>query len=206
MSMLKNLSIKTKITSIILMISGLCIFLVLSIFIYINHQDEQESMVDDISVLAQLIGNRSNAALTFNDKQLARDNLASLQTHPSIILACLYKDSGELFAEHLVTAKATESCQARLLKSINVTNNKIDGNRLVVIDPIFMDDEYRGSMYILASLQVVQDNLTRYLLIALIIGLAVGAIALMVASRLQNIISQPLISLTKVAEKSWRRK
>jgi|GEM_PF-2590376 len=205
MLLLENASIKTKITAIILLTSSLCIFIVLSLFLYINHKDEHQSMIENISVLAKLIGNRSNAALTFNDEQLALDNLASLQTHPSINLACLFDNSGNLFANYIINAQTAKRCPKNVEIRTSATHS-IDNNQLLISEPIFMDGEYRGSVYICTSLQVVEENLTRYLLIALLIGLAVGALALLFASRLQIIISKPLTKLTEVARRVSQQK
>ncbi|TQV75391.1 response regulator [Aliikangiella marina] len=198
--MLSNTSIKTKITSIILLISTASILLVLSIFLYINHHDEQQSMINNITVLAKLIGNRSSAALTFNDQALATDNLSSLESHPSINLACLYGPNGKLFAKYIIAESTSKACPPSVAPS-STTQFSIDSNQLLLEDPIFVDDEYRGSIYICTSLEQVQENLTRYLLIALLLAIGVGIMALLFASRMQNIISNPIINLTNLAKK-----
>jgi signal transduction histidine kinase len=201
MSILKNASIKTKITAAILSISSICIFLALSVFIYINQKDMQQSTVDNISVLAKLIGNRSNAALTFNDKQLAQDNLASLKSHPTIISSCLYDDGGELFVSFSNTGELQSSCESKLIQQEKLASHQFKDDQLMVLQPIFVDNEYRGSILIRASLRVVQEHLIRYLIIALLIGLTVAILALLLAAQLQGIISKPLIKLTNVAKK-----
>ncbi len=200
MSPLKNSSIKTKITAAILLISSFCIFLALSVFIYINQKDMQQSNVDNISVLAKLIGNRSTAALIFNDKQLAYDNLASLKSHPTIISSCLFDELGQLFANYTKQTTSDFICQSKITKENKSANHHFINDELWLSEPIFVDNEYRGSILIRAGLQLVQQQLIRYLLIALLIGFTVAILALFLAAQLQGIISKPLIDLTKVAE------
>lgn len=198
---LKNSSIKTKITSIILITSGFCIVLTLSTLLYINQHDEQESTINNISVLAKLIGNRSSAALTFNDKQLAQDNLESLRNHHSIILACLYDQSNQSFIKYQILAKTDHLCPDNYPPLHTSAHHRVKDNHLQIFEPIIVDQEYQGSLLIHASLQRVQQHLVRYLIISILIGIAIASIALFFASRLQTIISRPLIELTKIAKK-----
>lgn len=200
MPALKNASIKTKLTLIILLISGFCMVMVLSIFIYINQVDKQQSTIDNISVLAKLIGNRSSAALSFLDTNQAGKNLASLAAHPSIILSCLFDETGHLFASYLISDNAEEECQFNLLDSEKISTYQVEGDDLVVIEPIVVDGEQIGTILIRASLKVLQQYFIRYLLVAIFTALAVSFLALLFASRLQRVISTPLIKLTKVAK------
>jgi len=174
--------------------------MVLSIFVYINQVDKQESTIDSISVLAKLIGNRSVAALTFNDKEVAEANLESLKSHPSIILSCLFDASDHLFVSYIASHNSLEDCQFNLLQHESISSFEIEGDDLLVYEPIFNDDEYQGTVLIRASFIVVQEYLIRYLLVALFTGLAVSMLAFIFASRLQSVISTPLIKLTQVAK------
>lgn len=199
--MLSNASIKTKLTAIILLITGFCIAIVLSVFIYINQSDEQDTTVSNISVLAKLIGNRSTAALTFFDKNLAQGNLSSLDTHPTIILSCLYDSNGKLFASFLKKDLTSYQCNEKLASPPTTATHVIENNHLLLFEPIFLENEYLGSILIRASLQLVRDHLFRYLLIAVLSGLAASILALIFASKLQAIILSPLLALTQTAQK-----
>jgi hypothetical protein len=50
----------------------------------------KDSIRAEIYASAQIVGDRSNAALLFNDHRLALQNLAFLKTRPEIKVACLY--------------------------------------------------------------------------------------------------------------------
>ncbi len=160
----------------------------------------QQSTVDDISVLAKLIGHRSNAALTFNDQQLAIDNLASLENHPSIYLSCLYDSKGYLFVSYLKQNAPPSNCKLTTKKENESVFYKISNNQLILYNPIFMDNEFRGSVLIKANLNMLHEHFIRNLIIALLIGSAVVFLALILASKFQQIISKPLINLTDVAK------
>ncbi|MCW8877719.1 MAG: response regulator [Kangiellaceae bacterium] len=199
MRLLKDLSIKTKLTSFILITSGVCIVVVLAIFIFINQQDERESTLKNLSVVATLIGNRSNAALAFNDTTLGQENLESLEGHPLIIFACLYNSEGELFAEYSKVAQQKKQCEIQR-KVAPQSQQQVHSEFLQVQEPITLDSEYLGSVLIRASSEFIHQHLARYLAIALLIGIAVSLLALAFATWLQSIITGPLINLTKVAK------
>lgn len=160
----------------------------------------KQSTVDNISVLAKLIGNRSHAALAFDDKQLAHDNLASLSSHPSITLSCLFDRAGNLFVSYSKINSVGSNCQQQLSIRNKAANYHFEDDELLVSQPIFVDGEYSGSILIRTSLEVVQQHLLRYLIIALLIGLTVAILALFLAARLQAILSKPLIKLTSVTK------
>ena len=61
----------------------------------------QKNTRDDLSTLATIIGNRSTAALLFQDMELANENLGVLNTLPAVQAACLYDASGAVFAQLL---------------------------------------------------------------------------------------------------------
>lgn len=62
---------------------------------------------DDLSAIATIIGNRSNAALLFHDQKLAEENLAVINILPEVQAACVYNAEGKMFAA-LLKNEATE--------------------------------------------------------------------------------------------------
>ena len=160
----------------------------------------QQSNVDNISVLAKLIGHHSTAALTFNDKQLAQTNLASLKNHPTVLTSCLFDDSGRLFVSYSKQGSSNFNCQSKLNLQNRSSNHQFRDDELLLLEPIFVDNEYRGSILIRAGLELVQEHLIRYLLIALLIGTTFAMLALFLAAQLQGVISKPLIELTNIAK------
>ncbi|WP_210330256.1 ATP-binding protein [Aliikangiella sp. G2MR2-5] len=195
---LKNSPIKTKIISIALMVSALSIVLVLSIFLYINQQDEKQTTISNISILAKLIGNRSHAALTFNDTSAAENNLMSLASHPLVIRACLYDEKAKLFVSFYQQDVALLKCNEIQNRMLDQSAVESSDNQLTVIEPILIDNEFKGSLEIVANIQVVQEHLFRYLLIAVLVAFAAFILSVLFATRLQTIISNPIVKLAQV--------
>lgn len=84
-----------------------------------EYNEVERRLRDDISVLANIIGNRSIAALVFNDKDAAHTNLSAARFHPSIDLICLYDKSGSLFSEYIIHS-TERRCQVRYDNALDV--------------------------------------------------------------------------------------
>lgn len=79
--LLRNLSIKNKLLFIqgFSSISGL--FLAAALLLIFEIAEFKQNTQDDLSAMAELIGNRSTAALMFDDRALAKENLEIGRAH-----------------------------------------------------------------------------------------------------------------------------
>ncbi|MGE5671995.1 MAG: CHASE sensor domain-containing protein, partial [Fibrobacterota bacterium] len=83
-----------------MIISIISILLVgLVVVIYDNYRARKD-LVNDTTLLAQIIANRSTAALTFNESRLAQENLEALQVNGSIIAGWILDEAGNVFATY----------------------------------------------------------------------------------------------------------
>ena len=94
---LRDISIKRKLTAIIMAASTVALLLVSAGFVTYELITYRQIMMRDLATLAEIIGDRSTAALTFDDKADAKENLKALSAKKHIVAAALYKH-GRLFA------------------------------------------------------------------------------------------------------------
>src|SRR2546428_8676741 len=99
MVFLRNISIKRKLTLIIMAASTVALWLVSAGFITYELLTFRRAMARDLSTLADIIGTRSDAALSFDNKEDAEENLNSLRANKRIVAACLYKNN-QVFAKY----------------------------------------------------------------------------------------------------------
>ncbi|MBI5657848.1 MAG: PAS domain S-box protein [Geobacter sp.] len=156
----------------------------------------KRDMVEDLTTLAMLIADRSNAALVFDDPQLAHDNLSSLRVKPSVDAACIYTLRGTVFTAY----QTAEAGDQPFPKPEKDRSHRFAGSHLLVFEPILFEGEQIGTVCIQANLKVFdqlwQNNLTATILIILAAGLA----AFLLSSRLQRLVSEPVSNLTKIAQ------
>ena len=100
MPIFRNMSIKRKLTSIIMLTCS--IVLALSSAVYVLHEviTFPKSLVERFSTLGDIIGIHSTAALTFNDRKAAEETLQALSAEPHVIAAGIYTKDGEIFAQY----------------------------------------------------------------------------------------------------------
>src|SRR5947199_1240149 len=90
--------IRQKLMLIAMLTTGGALLLAGIAIIYFNFSRFRGEMKRDLTTLADVIGQTSNAALTFNDPKTAGEILAGLNLRPSITAAALYDGKGNLFA------------------------------------------------------------------------------------------------------------
>lgn len=97
-SFVRNLSIKWKLLFILVFSSFFSLLLAALFLVLLEYSETQQKGRKDISAISALIADRSSAALLFDDDRLAKKNLDTLHEFSSVVTACIYKDTGKLFA------------------------------------------------------------------------------------------------------------
>jgi signal transduction histidine kinase/DNA-binding response OmpR family regulator len=196
MSLLRNLSIRRKLMLIIMATSGIALLLACAAVVAHDLLTLREQMVRDLSVRAELIGANSTAALLFDDQQAARETLAALKGQPHIISACIYTRDGRTFASFLRAGASDASLPAQP----QTEAHHFSDDSLAVFRPIILDQEPVGTIYIAMDLQEMQTRLKRYLIVVAAVLLASSLIAFLISSRLQRVISEPVLQLAQTAK------
>src|SRR6202007_1276646 len=95
---LRDLPIKRKLILVILLTSTFALWLMGTALITYEFATFRRSLASNMSVLAQIIGSNSTAALAFDDPANARETLAALEAENQVTAAALYDEKGTLFA------------------------------------------------------------------------------------------------------------
>ncbi|ATQ77624.1 hybrid sensor histidine kinase/response regulator [Massilia violaceinigra] len=160
----------------------------------------QRYWVDDLMTQADIIASVSAPALSFNDARSAQQNLAVLRVRPQILSGAVYTSSGVRFASYT---------QGTLEPAYPVKPGRpgytIDRGELVVYHNIVDNGEVLGTVYLRARFGLVERmlNYAAILGIVLLISLVIAAL---VASRLQQGITRPLLAVTNVAREVMQRR
>jgi len=190
-SWVQNMSIGRKLMVIIMAISGLTLLLACFAIVVYDIIELRRGMVNDTSTLANMVAENSTAALTFHDAQAAKEVLRSLHTQPHITAACLYTAEGQPFATYDRSGDR---------ESLSPPPPRKDGTffehgRLLQFRPVRLGKEIIGTVYVESDFSEMQARLRAYpLVIGFVLVLSCGA-ALLMASRLQKLISDPILGL-----------
>jgi signal transduction histidine kinase/ActR/RegA family two-component response regulator len=157
-------------------------------------QSFQQGWVDDLTTQAELVATASAPALSFNDPRAAQQNLALLRVRPQIEAGAIYAANGALFASYVHKPSELPA----LPQKPGQPGYAIEGGRMVVYHPIVEEGERIGTVYLSASYRLL-DRVQSYALILLGVMLGSLAVAALVAHRLQQAITRPLLAVTDVA-------
>ena len=192
---LSNIKIKHKLIIIIMSTVMFSLLLVGSVLIVSENYNAKQSMVERLMVVSKIIADRSTAALSFDDAQVAEEVLSALEYETSVVLGCMYDINGALFATY--NKSQAVICEAKMnLQEGNFNNGKYEIGQNVVLE-----GEKIGYIYIQSSLEKLNDRLISYVLLVFGMLLMTGILAYLFAKKQQEIISGPILDLAKFAEK-----
>src|SRR2546425_5336467 len=99
--MLKSLSIRQKQMLIIMATSSAALLLAGAVFVMFEVISVRNSMTENLSSLASVVGENCTAALSFQDPTVARELLGTLSKQPHIVAACVYDQQGRVFESYV---------------------------------------------------------------------------------------------------------
>jgi signal transduction histidine kinase len=191
----QNMAIKRKLIAIVMLTCIMALILVGSAFLFWEWRGLRNNLLENLSTQAGITAENSKAALTFEDVEDAQETLKALKANSSIVFACVYKKDGTVFASY---AK-NEADKERLMIASRRQGNITSGGLLTIFKPIVLDDETIGTVCLRCDLGPMYTALRRNIentLIALVLS---AIAAYFISSRLQQIISGPILTLAKIA-------
>ncbi len=189
----RNMSIKNKLLLIIIGVSTFTIILgllIYSIFDIINYKKEMEN---NASLNATLVGEYCSAALLFGYKDEANEILKKLEAMPDIINACVYDKKNNIFVFYNKNDKDKIS-----FPSLSNQQTKFPGNYLHVFKPLIQQNEKIGTIYLRVSTAALTEKIIGNIVICIVLLLLLGVPVFILASRLQRLVSVPILKLADV--------
>ncbi len=193
----RDLSIKWKLTWIILGTSTAALLLACAAFVGYELSTFRDRMVQEISTLAGVIGENSKAALIFQDPESAEGTLAALGNEEQIVAAAVYGADGLLFAPYY-RGDVTHDFP---LPDRPGTGHQFEGDHLELFQEIFLDEEKSGSIFLRTDMREMYSRLKQYALIVSFVLLTSILFASVLSGQLQRVISDPIIDLEQTARR-----
>jgi len=147
-----------------------------------------------ISTLGKIIAANSTAALAFQDHDDAYETLNSLRAEKHVVAACLYDDSGHIFAVYPLYLKESDFPASPGKPGYNYVNSFLVG-----FEPVLLEQKFRGTLYLKSDMKAMYERFTLYSFIALLVIAVSSLLAFLLSNRLQKIISDPILALAATA-------
>ena len=174
-------------------ISGTALLIACLLIVSYDIHRFRANQIEQLSLLADVLGQSSAAAMAFNDRQAASEILTSSRFASSVMGICLYLNDGYSFARF---ARAPDwTCGSPpspdgLLASYG---------ELTLTRPVVANGERLGTVVVHSHLSELNPRLLRYAAIIFCVLLNSSLIALFLAMRLQRLITRPVRRLLWIA-------
>jgi signal transduction histidine kinase/CheY-like chemotaxis protein len=198
----RQTTIKRKLIALIMLTSSVALLVAFALMIVSDYVSFRSGMVRDLRTLADVMGTSGSSALDFDDEEFATKTLAGLTATPNITTAAIYTKEGKVLASYLRDKQSEPPPDRPGPDGYAFKNAYFTFFRpgyLNLFHPIRRGGERIGSIYLQYSLQEMNTRLTRYAGLAGAIVLGAALIAFLFSSRLQRIISGPILSLAHTA-------
>ena len=188
-----QLPIRRKLIAMI-MATSLAVVLVATIgFLAVDYFVSRAEVQQEAEGQAGLVLANVSAALEFLDVNDATATLQTLTSSPSVRVACLYDKQGKLFAHY------NRTDASRCETTLPTTGPTIDDTRLTVSRAQYLNGSFIGTLVVRHDLATVERRFRRQALIALGLLMIAAAVAMAMSSRLQSLVSEPLLALSHTA-------
>jgi PAS domain S-box-containing protein len=195
MQSLRNISIQRKQMLIIMFTSGAALVVACVAFATFDILTFRKDMVGELSTHTQIIGNNSTAALDFNDPKGVQETLAALSADSYIRGAAVYTKDGQIFA----TYGRPNDAEHFSAPPVQAPGFRWTSRALLMFRPIMRKGDVLGTVFVESDLRALYARLEKYALIALAVLCAAGLVAYVLSSRLQRLVSIPILSLVETA-------
>jgi signal transduction histidine kinase len=201
---LRNLSIRRKLTVIILVTSGIAVVVASAGFVAWDYALFREQMVRDLATTAEGIGlvaypaleaERSVRGAEPQDRDAFTLIVGSLQAYPDIEESAIFGDDGQVLGGH----------HRNILHEPRTPQFSVHNWQAFTRDGLVLyrrvtspQGRYLGTIYLRSSTRQLAARVERYAGILAVVTLLSMLISLLIASRLQKVISRPILHLAEI--------
>lgn len=185
-----NWSLKWKVLTGVTLTSTVAVVISTAIFVAVELQRMDQRLETQALTTARLIGANTTGALAFFDDASATDTLSALDLNESIMAAVLFDDSGSPFAEFVAEGDSGGALPQNPGQRTVVQRPQL--GFLELFEPVTMDGDVIGTLYMRVSLAERQAVVSTYTLSFILIVLGVAALALAISFLIQRSIVRPV--------------
>ncbi len=187
----KDMPLRKKITLITVVTSSVSLMMASLIFILHERISYPKIMERNLAKVAQIVGDNSVAALSFNDVKRGTGILESLKADPHILMACFYNAKGEVFAQY-ISEKEKSVDKNPQVPAVQKEGFGFVGGEGLLFHEILSGGDSVGTLFMELDMEEMNDRLANYLAVTFVAWALSVLIAFLVISRLQHYVSDPL--------------
>ena len=212
MKNLKDISLKNKLTGIILATSGLMILIISAFFLTNEAISIKRAVFHNLSAIAGITARNSTAVLSFENIGTGQELLDALKAEPHIVAAALYKQDGRIFAKFV---SRNHGLPTHLKMDSLFSGNPVDQDLYIysngtnpwvtdyldVVTPVRLGNRIIGALFMRVDQRWIYHQMWVFALMVLGIVIGLISVSYFISSKLQRIVSEPIENLATSMEK-----
>jgi len=203
---IRRVSIARKLTAIGIITSVTSLVIAAAVLIAYDRSSSKESILNDTVVLADIVANGTTAALTFGDAKAAGETLRGATVNPHIMSAAILLPRGATFAQYARPGAPPSPVPDQAVVRARQPWHAFEDGMLVVVRPIRLDRDVIGTVVLTTDLDKLSARSIAFVRVLALALLGAGCVAWAVASRLQRVISVPLLRLAGITRAVTRER
>ncbi len=154
----------------------------------------RDFMVSELENTADVIGANGAAAIRFEVPRDAEATLTSLKAKPHVRGACFFDENGDVFAAYSRDGGELVMPPLPLVEDITFTSSYV-----ISVKHIYQDDDFIGSIHIIADLDLFYRQLERSIIVTAVIIILCSGLALLISLSVLRVIARPIETLVDTA-------
>ena len=191
----RNLPIKHKLMVLTGTITGIALLVACAAFALTEQAAFRRTMARDFVILADMFADNVASGLAFSDPASIEQTLQTLRANRRVVAACVYDQQGAVVGSYR-RAEAPAGAGFKL-PAAQPTGQRFGAERLDTFQSVTLAGEVIGCVYIGTDLTELRERAWRYAALAGVLLIGCMLVALLLVSRLQRIISQPIVDLAQ---------
>src|SRR5882672_5739297 len=193
-------SITRKLVLASIVSKTISLLIVGAVIISFDLMELREKLVRRLSVQTDVVGANCLSALLFSDPKSAETTLSALKADPRVRAAGLYTADHRLFATYVRDASAGTTLPVESALDTAPGARMLE-DRLLLSRSILFDAQTIGSVVIASDLSEITSTMARDVVIFASVLLLSLLISVVISTRLQRDIAQPILGLAETARK-----
>jgi PAS domain S-box-containing protein len=201
MKNIKNLKIKNKLIAIILSITLLTLAIAFVTIIIYEKNSLEKFLINKTIPLTIAVGDNMKGILAFGGREDAEKRLKEFfKDIPSIKNAFVYSEQNKFFAAYHWD-QSLEIEPPRLKPEETPPPIMIKENYIEFFKPIIQNNKRRGMVYLRFSTEDLDNMIDQLVFLLIFLVVLLILVSLILAAKLQGIISKPILDLVEVNKK-----
>ena len=166
-------------------------------FLIYDFHHTKRALQQELTAVTDVVAHNTRAALDFRDNISAKGQLESLRGEAAVVAACIYDSKQRLFAHFERKGRLEKGCPPAPTQQ----DGFVGGFVTVRHSLVGPKGEHLGVLVVRAHTEQLRDQASAYILIAASILVLGAGLSLLLAWRLQRVLTRPILGLVSAAER-----